>query len=94
MRSAFLPVSGQNALLARAVRKKLDQVFVSCAQQVGKLKIVADQHEVGLVEVVEQVLPFLVGNFDLTLDGVEVDGCSLIPRPRHRFRPQSLQWPC
>ena len=61
------------AFLARAVGKELDQVFIGRAEQVGKLEIVVDQDELGLVEVVEQVLPLLVGNLGLALDGIEVD---------------------
>ncbi len=59
------------ALLAGAVGEELDQILVSRAEQVGELEVVVDQHELGLVEVVEQVLPLLVG--DLALDRVEVD---------------------
>ena len=53
--------------------KILDQVFVGRAEQVGELEVVVDQHELGLVEVVEQVLPLLVGDLGLALDGVEID---------------------
>ena len=61
------------ALLAGAVGEVLDQVFVGGAEQVGELEVVVDQHELRLVEVVEQVLPFLVGDLGLALDRVEVD---------------------
>ena len=61
------------ALLARAVREELDQVLVSRAQQVRELKVVVHQHESRLVEVVQQVLPLLVGDLGLALDRVEVD---------------------
>ena len=61
------------ALLAGAVGEILDQVFVGGAEQVGELEVVVDQHELRLVEVVEQVLPLLVGDLGLALDGVEVD---------------------
>jgi hypothetical protein len=62
-----------SALLAGAVGKILDEVFVGCSEQIGELEVVVDQYEVGLVEVVEEVLPLLVGDFGLPLDGVEVD---------------------
>ena len=61
------------ALLAGAVSEELDQVLVGGAQQVRELEIVIHQHELRLVEMVEQVLPFLVGNLGLALNGVEVD---------------------
>ena len=61
------------ALLAGAVGKELDQVFVGRAEQVGELEIVVDQHELGLVEVVQQVLPLLVRDLGLPFDGVEID---------------------
>ena len=62
-----------SAFLARAVGKELDQVFVGRAKQIGELEVVIDQYELRLVEVVEQVLPLLVGNLGLPFDGVEVD---------------------
>ena len=61
------------ALLAGAVGEVFDEVLVGCAQQVGELEVVVDQDEAGLVEVVQQVLPLLVRNLGLSLDGVEVD---------------------
>ena len=61
------------AFLARAVGKELDQVFIGRAEQIGKLEVVVDQDELGLVEVVEQVLPLLVGDLGLAFDGIEVD---------------------
>ena len=50
------------AFLARAVGEILDQVFVGSTEQVGELEVVVHQTELGLIEVVEQVLPLLVGN--------------------------------
>ena len=61
------------AFLPRAVGKELDQVFIGCSQQVGKLEIVVDQDKLGLVEVVEQILPLLVGNLGLAFDGIEIN---------------------
>lgn len=61
------------ALLAGAVGEKLDQVFVGRAQEIGKLEVVVDQHELRLIEVVEQVFPLLVWDLGFALDGVEVD---------------------
>ena len=61
------------AFLARAVGKELDQVFVGRAEQVGELEVVVDQHEPGLVEMVQQVLPLLVRDLGLAFDGVEID---------------------
>ena len=62
------------ALLACAVGEVFDQVLVGRAQQVGKLEVVVDQHELGLVEVVDQVFELGVGDLALVVDGgVEVD---------------------
>ena len=61
------------AFFARAVGKELDQVFVGRPQKVGKLEVVVDQHEPGLVEVIQQILPLLVGDLGLAFDGVEID---------------------
>ena len=61
------------ALFAGAVGEELDQVFVGCAEEIRELEVVVDQYELGLVEVVEQVFPFLVGDFGLPLHSVEID---------------------
>ncbi len=61
------------AFLAGAVCEKLDQILVSGAQQVGELEVVVDQHELRLVEVIEQILPLLIRDLGLALDGIEVD---------------------
>ena len=60
-------------LLAGAVGEELDQVLVGGTEQVGELEVVVDQHELRLVEVVEKILPLLVRDLGLALDGVEVD---------------------
>ena len=61
------------ALFAGAVGKEFDQVFVRGAQQVGELEVVIHQHEAGLAEMVEEILPLLVGDLGLPFDCVEVD---------------------
>ena len=61
------------AFLSGAVGKVFNQIFISRSQQVGKLKIIVDQHKLRLVEVIQQVFPFLVRNFGLALGSVEID---------------------
>ena len=61
------------ALLAGAVRKILNQVFIGRPEQVGKLEIIVDQNEARLVKMIEQVLPLLVRYLGLALDRVEID---------------------
>ncbi len=60
-------------LLARAVGEEFYQVFVGRAEEVGKLEVVIHQHEAGPAKVIEQVLPLLVGDLGLPLDGIEID---------------------
>ena len=60
-------------LLSRAVGEEFYEVFVGRAEEVGELEVAIDQHEAGLAKVIEQVLPLLVGDLRLSLDGVEVD---------------------
>jgi len=60
-------------LLASAVGKVLDQVFVCRTQQVRELEVVVDQHKLGLVEMVQQIFPLLVRNLGLTFDGIKID---------------------
>ena len=61
------------AFLAGAVGEELDEVLVGGAEQVGELKVVVDENEPGLAEVVEQVFPLLVGYLGFALHRVEVD---------------------
>ncbi len=61
------------AFFTRTVGKELDQVFIGRTQQVGELEIIVNQHKLGLVEMVEQVLPLLVENLGLTFGGIEID---------------------
>ena len=61
------------AFFTGAVGKILNQVLVGRAEQVGELEVVVDQNKARLVEMIEQVLPFLVRYLGLALDRVEID---------------------
>src|SRR5437899_765867 len=60
------------ALLAGAVGKILNQVFVCGAKQIGKLEVVVYKDKLRLIEMVEQILPFLVWDFGFSFDRIEI----------------------
>src|ERR1035437_4858756 len=62
-----------SALFSGTVCEVFDEVFVSCPEQIGELEIVVPKHKLGLIEVIEEVLPLLVRDFCLPLDGIEID---------------------
>ena len=61
------------ALFTGTVGKILDQVFIRRAEQIRELEVVVHQDKARLVEVIEQILPLLVGDLGLSLDFVEID---------------------
>ena len=61
------------ALFTSTVGKILDQVFIRRAEQIRELEVVVHQDKARLVEVIEQILPLLVGDLGLSLDFVEID---------------------
>jgi len=51
-----------NMELAKAGSALRLELFASGAK-IGELEVVIDQHELGLVKVIEEVFPLLIGNF-------------------------------